>query len=200
MPASGSRIFLAAPVPKEAGAQLLAWAAKHLPKQGCQLTKLNQLHVTLFFSPKTSPSGIERLKILTQLLEWAPLEVQTSGAELLSREAFCVMLDDISPPERDLPARFRAREQDDFIIPGPQSLIQLDEAFTQQIPGRYYRRRKTLKLHITLARLKGIEKELLADIPPPPSLAFDLADAVLYNSVLKADGAQHIELARAKSL
>jgi 2'-5' RNA ligase len=200
MPASGSRIFLAAPVPKEAGAQLLAWAAKHLPKQGCQLTKLNQLHVTLFFSPKTSPSGIERLKTLTQLLEWAPLEVQTSGAELLSREAFCVMLDDISPPETALTTRFRGHHDSPEVSYFPESLTALDMAFTQEIPGRYYRSRKTLKLHITLARLKGIEKELLADIPPPPSLAFDLTDAVLYNSILKAEGAQHIELARAKSL
>lgn len=200
MPASGSRIFLAAPVPKEAGGQLRDWAAKHLPKQVCQLTKLNQLHVTLFFSPKTSQSGIERLKTLTQLLEWAPLKVQTSGVELLSREAFCVMLNDLSPPERDLPARFRACEQNGYLIPGPQSLIRLDEAFSQQIPGRHYRRRKTLKLHITLARLKGIDKELLADIPPPPSLTFDLTDAVLYNSILKPDGAQHIELARAKAI
>lgn len=189
---------MAAPVPKDAGAKLLDWAAKHLPKQGCQLSKLNQLHVTLFFSPKTSPSGIERLKTLTQLLEWAPLKVETGGAELLSRDAFCVMLDDISPPEKDLPARFRAYEKNGLLIPGPQSLIQLDEAFTQQIPGRYYRRRKTLKLHITLARLKGIEKEMLADIPPPPSLSFDLSDAVLYNSILKSDGAHYLELTRAK--
>lgn len=198
MPAYGSRIFLAAPVPKDAGAKLLDWAAKHLPKQGCQLTKLNQLHVTLFFSPKTSPSGIERLKTLTQLLEWAPLKVETEGTELLSRDAFCVMLDDISPPETALTTRFRGHEHGPGNTYQPESLTALDMAFTQQIPGRYYRRRKTLKLHITLARLKGIEKEMLADIPPPPSLSFDLSDAVLYNSILKSDGAHYLELIRAK--
>lgn len=200
MPAFGSRIFLAAPVPKEAGTQLLDWAAKHLAKTGCKLTKLNQLHVTLFFSPKTSPNGIVRLKTLTQLLEWPPLTVETAAAEVLARDAFCVMLKDVSPPERNLPARFNWRTDVGQIIPVRESLLELDQAFTNEIQGRYYRRRNTLRLHVTLARLNGVDKELLADIPPPPLLSFDLTEAVLYDSIQKADGAQHLELAKAKSL
>lgn len=197
MPASGARIFLAAPIPNEAGVKLLDWAAKHLPKDDCRLTKLSQMHVTLFFSPKTSPRGIERLKTLTQRLEWRPLSVETRRVELLSRDACSVMLKDISPPETNLPARFNWRTDDGHFRPISESLLDLDEAFTAEIPGRYYRRRNTLRLHATLARIRGLDKSAMENVEPPPSLTFNLTDAVLYNSILKPDGAHYVELARA---
>lgn len=167
------RVFLGCPIPPDFACHISSWALQTFDANVVRVIPETNLHVTIAFFGEVDAKRVEELAALTRSVVWKPRLVEITGIQLYGRNAIAL----------DLKGLF-------------------DEPFDDALKTLWYRqpeaqRHRDPKPHVTVARLRPGAGA--PEMPEPPHLAFTLDRLVLYQSLLRSEGASYRELAEATS-
>ena len=168
------RLFIAAPLPKEIGAALHAYAKTNFAELPVRIMSPEQLHLTFLFlgdMPK------EQVSIVQDALKNVCKEASKFS---LSLQRIQVQPDEKHP--RLIWAEFEAT----------QEFFDLSEKLRSTFAA--YLRRKSHhepKAHITLARFARDAQSVSLTLPPLSLLDLSVSSLELYSSTLTSEGAEH---------
>ena len=157
---------------------------------------LENMHIPLMFFPKVTSDEREAMATLIQRSEWNPIIARTSRTVLLGRGALAV--------ELELDPQDLAKLEDRLIRPSisagdnsadlrgePLGLVSLMQGEPDlERKRRRFRTGAPLRLHVTIARVRGEVMEL---IHPPPMLVH-LEQLAVFESDLRQEGAIYTKI------
>lgn len=172
------RLFFAVDIPENAVKELVSWQQEFLSTEKIlRLTPAEQLHVTLVF---LGQMGERERDISLDLLE-----------AISDRSVIEATAADIVGLPRGRSPRVIAAEIDE---PAGRIKAIHDELVAGLEEKAHYRREKRPFFpHVTIARARGRTHLELSEIHPAP-VKFTAVRITLYNSILKANGAEHVVL------
>ncbi|MBA3725538.1 MAG: hypothetical protein H0W86_03575 [Armatimonadetes bacterium] len=173
-----ARLFSGCPIPEGPAIELHAWASQAFGAMNVRLVPVENYHVTLMFYGLLGPKCQQALERLTEEFAWESVEVMVHRVGLYGRSAIGVGLNAAPGAGWELERR-------------------LDPVASLRHRAKLENRRR-LDLHVTVARAKE-RISIPADLKPP-SLTFDLARLVLYESILSSGPARYRPLAQSRRL
>jgi RNA 2',3'-cyclic 3'-phosphodiesterase len=196
--ADTARLFIAIDPPAEVRAQLAGWARVALGLRRADGTGANRplrvldselLHLTLCF---LGARPVEEIELVGTALAQCAVSVGelSIGAPLwLPPRRPRVLAVEVHDPLGDL-----ARLHDSLTL-----AIAAATSWTPAASGetRGSARRRRLRPHVTLARMREGAAPRARELPPTPALAFTPGELILYRSWLTPEGASYEALARA---
>lgn len=162
------RLFIAINLSEEAKKELRT-IQKTLPKT---YAINNNIHLTLKFLGETTPKQAEEIKTALSQIKFSPFKIELSQTGVFPNEKNPRVLWVGIKPEK--------------------GVIELQKKINKTLE-KMFKPEKDFVPHITLARIKKLEKQSKLEIKP---IHFEVKEFVLYESKLTPEGAKHEAIQR----